>query len=233
MEAVNRLINRIDTLSMRERGMVFAGLIAAIYFSFDLFLYQPLATMEKQLENAIILDNAELATLNTTLQQLLAGDPAILQERHRQEVQQLRQELQQLDQELRSATANLVTPQQMADLLQVVLGQTSGLRLLRVTSLGSTPVIFDDEIPVTGSEGNNQPDGEEATDMGISRAYRHGLRVEFQGTYFTTLDYLKTLEGLESNFFWDTIDYQVNEYPEATAVLTLYTMGLDQKWIGI
>ena len=44
---------------------------------------------------------------------------------------------------------------------------------------------------------------------------------------------MKTLEGLEWKFFWDTIDYQVGEYPISSIAITVFTISSNEHWIGL
>ena len=229
MEVLRKLQTAIDNLSLRERGIVLGGIIIVTYFLFDLFLYQPVAANQKQLRNQVEQNNILLSSMVAQYSKLSMTSSGDLLQRDRQAIQGLRVELQKLDDELRRSTSNLVRPGQMADVLQQVLGRTEGLNLRRVTSLGSSPLL-----PPSAPGDRNQPGrtaGEPET--AAASAYRHGLVLEFDGTFFSTLEYMKNLEQLEWKFFWDKIEYNVSEYPEAVGTLSIYTISLDKNWIGI
>ncbi|MCI0590119.1 MAG: MSHA biogenesis protein MshJ, partial [Gammaproteobacteria bacterium] len=67
----------------------------------------------------------------------------------------------------------------------------------------------------------------------LQTAYMHGLRMEFEGGYLDTLDYLRKLEALPWAFFWDSVDFKVEKYPKALGSITVYTLSLDANWIGV
>lgn len=235
METLRLLRNRIDELSLRERGILLGGIILIIYFLFDTFVMQPLAISQKNIQNNIVRINSDVVALNVRMQQTIAASPANQRQKEMQDVQRLRQEKNSLDQELQQATANLVTPQQMTRLLQRVLEQTDGLHLKKVTSLGSSPLVLQDKQgsgpgkKATALDRDNQVSNENF----INTVYKHGLQIEFEGNFFATLDYLKKLEQLEWKFIWDDIKFEVTEYPEATTILSLYTISLNRNWIGV
>lgn len=234
MKALRILQAKIDNLDLRERGLVLCGALLLMYFVFESLVLQPLEVKQKKAQNALLQKNGEIIVLNSQLQQTLTASKDSKEERSKREVQRLRQELATLDQALNSATADLVTPQQMAKLLQNVLGQTDGLRLIKVTSLGSTPLLLNGDKDKSGKSPQQKTVPEPGAETtAASTAYKHGLRIEFQGNFFTTMDYLRKLEGLEWKFFWDELDYKVIDYPDATGSLSLYTISLDKNWIGV
>lgn len=235
MAALDTLLGRVDDLSLRERGIVLGGIILVIYFLVDTMVFQPLNTNQKQVQNQITRTNAEISALNVRLGQLLTSSSSAQEEQKKARIQQLRNELSRLDLDLQQTTANLVTPQQMTRLLQMVLAQTDGLHLRKVTGLGSSPLVLGNES-ATGPSPDSPVEAETGASTAqpaVTSAYKHGLQIEFDGNFFSTLDYLKKLEELEWNFFWDKIEFEVSEYPDATVILTLYTISLDKNWIGV
>ena len=60
----------------------------------------------------------------------------------------------------------------------------------------------------------------------VSDIGRYELRLELEGSYLGTLRYLRALEALPWKFFWESVDYEVIEYPLARVTLQIYTLGL-------
>ena len=48
-----------------------------------------------------------------------------------------------------------------------------------------------------------------------------------------TVNYLKSLESLPWRFSWDSVDYQVKQYPVAETTLRLYTLSFEENWLGL
>ena len=131
---------------------------------------------------------------------------------------------------LEVSTQNLVSPQEMPKVLESVLHKTGGLTLISLKSLGVAPLIVAKETEDT--ESAIEPE-QKLTADNIDNAYKHRLRIEFVGDYFTTLDYLRSLEELEWGFFWDNFEYKVTEYPDARAAIEIFTLSLREEWIGV
>ena len=140
-------------------------------------------------------------------QQALLRDP---NQPLRDEQQQLRAELQRLDSDLKDRTLDLIPAEHMPALLEQMLARSGRLRLVSLTALAPKPLM-------TGTE--------------ESMLFQHGLRLRLQGRYFDILQYLRALEGLPEHFYWRRLDYQVEQYPEASVELELYTLSGSKEFI--
>ena len=140
------------------------------------------------------------------------------------EIQALLSSLKQQEQDL---TVEFIRPQQMAGVLRDMLGAENGLVLTRLESLGAAPLF-----PPPEEEEKVSPvdEGKKLTKAGI---YKHGMRVVFEGDYFKTLVYLQALEAMPWRLYWDSVEYQVLEYPRARVAITVHTLSLDEGWIGV
>ena len=54
-----------------------------------------------------------------------------------------------------------------------------------------------------------------------------------RGTYLDMLRYMAQLETIPMQVFWGKARLEVEEYPQATLTLTLYTLSLDKKWLNL
>ena len=233
MEYLNNIAEKINNLSLRERSMVFIGLIAVIFTLWDSFLITPLANEQKKVLAEINKKNAERMVLVTQVQESLQKNNKDPDAANIAKLKLLRSRLIDVQAELESSTKNLVSPNEMPKILETVLHKTSGLTLNNLKSLGVKPLVAK-ETKEDSSDKNELVDDEtELTADNIDNAYKHGLRIEFKGDYLTTLDYLKQLEELEWGFFWDGFELNVSEYPNASAYIEIFTLSLKEEWIGV
>lgn len=58
------------------------------------------------------------------------------------------------------------------------------------------------------------------------KLYKKTIRITFRGKYFGVINYLKELEKLSWQLYWDDLDYKVNQYPEATVELKLHILSI-------
>jgi MSHA biogenesis protein MshJ len=218
---IQALATKFEALSLREKVLVLASMATAVIIGWYLLLSEPLYLKTKQdQQQAETLDKA-VTELNKQLQNLqrrLHEDP------HRelkQRIAQLDEQIQRLDVELRDKFHGLIEPRQMASVLESVLQQHKDLVLVRVQSLEAVPLI---------TQGEDSAKAEAAPQVEV---YRHGMQVEFEGSYLATLDYLKTLEALPWEFYWDSVELDVKAYPRARIVITVHTLSLRDAWIGV
>lgn len=223
------LAARIDALTLRERAFIMAGLLAVTYFAWTGFHVQPMERQRLQMKTRQEQLSAEIAGLNATAQALLAQARTDPNEVFRSELESLKLQLAQLNNELAGTTDHLVPPQQMARMLQAVLQGIQDLRLERVLSLGSSPLVPEVQAAATAARGKAVgPPGPESS----GKVYKHGVRLTLQGSYFGVLDFMRKLETLEWKFFWDSVEFRIVDYPDAVVEITLYTISLEPVWIG-
>lgn len=236
LERLKKQIARIDELSLRERAVILAAMLTLLFLGWYAYLIEPLKLTEKTLVSELDKKRGQLQTLNdqfTLMSDKQKQDPnAIARER----LQKLREEQKQLTEELRGATANLVAPELMPEVLRSMLKSAEGLTLISMRGLGSTPLFqapadakpAKPGAPAAPAEAEDAPKSPGVLDS----AYKHGVQMEFSGDFFATLEYLKRLEALEWKFFWDSVTFDVQDYPQAMTTVRVFTLSLDKHWIG-
>ena len=223
---------KIDDLSLRERGAVFFCTLVVIYFLWDLFLMQPLQIAEKRTNSQLQQKQAEQFALNAELLQLNVNKQSDPNKADKEKLQVLKRQLAETEVEVEESTQHLISPKQMAVMLEAVLLKVKGLELLEIKGLGSTPIV-EVKAPVEGQKNTEEVKTEIGPASVVKNAYKHGLRIVFQGDYMSTLEYIQELEGLGWGFFWESLDLEVKEYPDSIVSITVYTLSLNKNWIGV
>ena len=204
------LATRVLAMSPRERLLIALTGIALLLMPGYSLLLEPTwlgwhAEQQSSQELAQAIAQSQLE--NQSRQQALLRDP---NQPLRDERQQLQTELLRLDGELKERTLDLIPAEHMPALLEQMLARSGRLRLVSLTALAPKPLM-------TGTE--------------ESMLFQHGLRLRLQGRYFDILQYLRALEGLPEHFYWRRLDYQVEQYPEASVELELYTLSGSKEFI--
>ena len=216
-----KLLQRFASLSLRERWLVIIALVAVAYQAADLLILEHQFGEIDRLNRQVAQDNAAMVRLNSELKMLsqtALDDP---NKRLRRQIEDSRIEMQRLQARLQEAAAELISPQDMARLLEQILVQQEQLTMLRLETLDVQPLL---------NRNPDEPDGMGEMQAGL---HRHGFALEFSGGYLATLNYLQALERLPWRFFWDSVDYEVMEYPQSIVRLKLYTLSLSEDWIGV
>ena len=213
------LIEKFDALNERERLAVMLLSVVAIVIVFLELILSPLNQQYDIADKQIISLQTQTKQLETQIAKLKAKknrDPDI---QDKQKIKLLSEQISNLDIRLKEKMHGLIEPKQMAKVLEVVLAQNTDLKLQRVQSLGAKPLT-----PLKAKE------SEAAEPLGI---YQHGMQIEFKGSYLSTLKYLKALDELPWDFYWDVLDLKVNKYPVSTIVITVHTLSFHEGWIGV
>ncbi|MGU3814904.1 type II secretion system protein GspM [Vibrio diabolicus] len=208
------LEERFGEMSAREKVLIaLCGLVVVIILLFTLVLEPKLNEIisnERQLSN-LKQANQKIEIDTLRIQAQLKKDPNAEIDRA---ISNLLTESQHLSMQLAEIIEHLITPSQMAELLENVLEQQSGIHLLSLQTLPSEPITEDKEASQ------------------YSGYYVHPVRMELTGDYFSIANYLNKLESLPASYYWRSFSYKVEEYPKAKLVLEVYTLGSREEFIG-
>ncbi|HHF3199117.1 TPA: type II secretion system protein GspM [Vibrio diabolicus] len=208
------LEERFGEMSAREKVLIaLCGLVVVIMLLFTLILEPKLNEIisnERQLSN-LKQANQKIEIDTLRIQAQLKKDPNAEIDRA---ISNLLTESQHLSMQLAEIIEHLITPSQMAELLENVLEQQSGIHLLSLQTLPSEPITEDKEASQ------------------YSGYYVHPVRMELTGDYFSIANYLNKLESLPASYYWRSFSYKVEEYPKAKLVLEVYTLGSREEFIG-
>ena len=220
-----QLNKRYFALSLRERALVAISLLVAIGVIWNLLLITPMLTANDTTQT-------QLAAIQTSVKTLQQQQQSLLLKQQQDPLRELKDRLRQVNQHLDTVNAQLkdklhglIAPQQMAKVLESVLQQHHELKLVKLQSLPAAPLVT--ETRPTSKDQNEQAKKKTA------EVYRHGLQLEFEGSYLATLAYLKALQALPWEFYWDEVRLQVDKYPMAKVTIVVHTLSLTEGWIGV
>ena len=200
-------IDRIDALELRERVLLLAATVAVLFLSVDSLGLQPTLKAQQVTEERISELEMKLGALRQQAMLLsYKTDEDPLADRYSSR-DALMAELAELDAHIVDQLGALVEPAQAAELLEQMLTRHRGLK---ITSLRASAEPLD-QVPGTTSH--------------AGKLGRYQLDLVLEGGYLDLMHYLEALESMRWKFFWQTVDFQVSEYPHAISRLQLYTLG--------
>lgn len=233
-----KLAAKVDALSLRERVMAFGASAALVIFLlFSLFL-NPLFTKQKLLNETMATDQQMIAGIDAEILLKISGNGVDPDARDRKELERLHQELTRLTNTLRMAQGGLVPPERIVFLLERLLKQQPRLRLVSLKTLPSAPVAG--AAPKAGAAStalSATPPAAGTPPAPVLKSapllYRHGVEVVLRGGYIDMVNYMEALETMPTHVFWGDAKLEVEQYPNASLRLTLFTLSLDDKWISL
>jgi len=207
------LLERFNSLTAREKIMFLATVLVLVWGAWDKWLYQPIKTSQNQLTTQLSSIKLQISVQQQAARQIEALGKIDPNQENKNKLTGVKEKLVKMKAQLGVGEKQFVPPHLMAKVLHDMLKKNNGLKLLKLETLPVT----------TLSEPN----------LDKSWIYQHGLSVTLSGNYFNTLNYLKSLESLPWRFNWDTIDYQVKQYPIAETTLLVYTLSFEENWLGL
>lgn len=208
------VINAYEAFSNREQKIVLSTLIVALLMVGYLFVIEPIAIANSEIadsEKKLIKSNSSLSQQIDNTRNNKVQDPNIML---RDELHRLLKKSDDLQNKINSLTKALVAPRQMVSLLEKVLIQDKQLKLI---SLKNLP---EEAMSMAGMEGEEL-------------IYRHVFEIELEATYDSALAYLKRLDDLPWQLFWQELEYESTEYPKGKLNIQIYTLSMSREVLGV
>jgi len=227
LDALIQLQEKIDARVIRERGLIF---LTALAFVFMLWNFVVQSSIDKKTqETRAQLD--QLATQRTTMQtQIAAATQSLLNDPDKQkkaQITQLQADISGLEKQLQSVSQNLIKADQLPQALQEVLEKTSQLTLLEVKTLPARELQF---VAVNATN-NSQP--EPVSEDASPGVFQHVVELRVSGSYSQVVQLLVALERLPWRFYWQDLNYSVDQYPNAEVILRVYTLSSEEGLFGV
>ncbi len=233
------LVTKIDSLSLRERVMVFMMATVVLVAVLNATVIDPLYAKQKLLSFQANQYQAQMAAIQTEIQQKIQAhqfDPDMANQIRLKEV---KLKATKMNTDLMEMQKGLVSPDKMAALLEDILKRNGSLHLVSLKTLPGSNLseskAREEQSDVDGNAGGAAPVAQknEPKKPVDSPVFKHGVEIVVQGGYLDLLKYMTELEAMPWQLFWGKVNLNVEEYPRATLTLTLYTLSLDKKWLNI
>lgn len=203
---------------LREQAIIATLTYVVIYLVWESTFFNPVLMERQHLQANITNLNQQIVTLQNQITEIIntATQKQALVGEEEQEKQSLFKRAELLNENLSLFTSELVTPDQMAEVLTNILRDESGLTLINLKSLPA-------EI-LAETSGDDAKNGQ--------TLFKRGVIIRLEGDYNSTYNYLKRLEDLNWRIFWDEIDYDVIDHPRAEIIIKFHVLSRELGWIG-
>lgn len=206
-----------------EKFIIAGVLIAGLVLSYLTFVSDPLQAEVAVLQQQLTTTNSRLATMRTREEQAERRSQEDPNRAARERLEVVLRELNAAQAQVNALAGSMVSPVVMNRLLTDVLDNQTGLRLLSVQNRPPQRLGEAQATTTTGQTAARQ----------IQRIYRHGLTLEFEGDFLSTLQYLVYLENLSENFYWDSLIFSPIVWPTTRITLDIHTLSLEESFIGV
>jgi MSHA biogenesis protein MshJ len=231
-----RMVLRIDALSLRERAIIFAMAALVLITLLNTVLLEPQFAKQKLLSERITQEQAQIAGIQAEIQQKVRSQAIDPDAAERMRLQALKQRSAQMQDAMRDVQKGLVSPDKMSELLESILKQNGKLRLVSLKTLpvaGLNELVSESKTAGEKTAAATASPAKQESQPAAGYVYRHGVEVMVQGGYLDMMNYMAALEAMPWQLFWGRAKLSVDEYPKATLTLTLFTLSLDKAWLNI
>ncbi|OGT37837.1 MAG: hypothetical protein A3F12_02040 [Gammaproteobacteria bacterium RIFCSPHIGHO2_12_FULL_38_14] len=195
---LSQFSTRFNKINERNRLIMVIALILLIFFLWLFLCYLPLARIIKKNTEAINIVQKSVLALSSlyTQYQSTIRSPTLKAE---QKIQALEIKLANLQQHPLLVKKLVTTSDDLQSVMHAVSTMDATMSLNQIQSLSTTSVGASKKIPLSNQK----------------------ILVEFTGNYFETIRYLDYLENLPWYLSFDSLEYQVDAYPNAKVTLIL------------
>lgn len=219
------LTNKIDSMSLRERALIFAAVAFVLVALIKSLFLDPLLAEQKKLSGKIAEQQATMTELQAKVDASLQAKSEVEKSPLHHRLEEAKQQLAEGDAYMQSRRDRLVEPEKMPALLEQVLNQDGRLQLVNLQTMPVTPLI--EKVVVAHAGDSNAPA------VLDKQVYKHGVKLTVRGRYLDLLQYLAEIERMPTQMFWGKAEMKVEQYPDVVLTLTIYTLSLDKTWLQI
>lgn len=232
LKSFKDLADRIDALSLRERGLIFGGILAVLFVVAFNMIFAPMRAEQASLEKAITVKFEQTAKLQADAKRMseeLVQDPNAA---NRARVADLKTVLAASEAEVAAVTRGMVSPKDMTRMVEQILATNRAVQVVRVENLPPLSLLDPPADPAKPPPAGASPAPPPAPAGGIG-LYRHGMSVQVKGNYLDIIRVLRSMEGLPWKVFWGEVSVKTGKYPQSHATVVIYTLNQNRAWIGI
>lgn len=218
-----------EKTTAREKSIVLVTIITTLLLLGYLLIIEPLIIsnsklLEQQQEVADI-NSALLLKIESTKNRKLEDPNSKL----KLEFERLRQQSEEYEKDINLLTKALVAPRQMVSLLESVMTEDKKLKLVSLRNLPEVALSVDGKYlsEIIKTEDHDEGESSEAL------IYKHAFEIELEATYGSALAYLKRLDDLQWQLFWQDLRYETTTYPRGMLKIKIYTLSMSKEVLGV
>lgn len=226
--AIQQLMEKIDSRVMRERVLIFITSLAVMFLLWNFLLQGHFDKERKALDLDAQKIAAERATLEARISEVtlaMASDPAIGKNT---EIAGLNKRIVEVETQLSGLSQGLISSSQLPRALEEVLQKTSAINVLQVRTLPASELRLAAKVETSSIAASTTNDEEGGTGV-----YKHAVLIRVSGSYSQLIQLMREIESLQWKFYWESLDYQVTQYPEAVIDIRVFTLSSEEGLFGV
>tara|TARA_B100001094_G_scaffold332865_2_gene406966 strand:- start:3390 stop:4130 length:741 start_codon:yes stop_codon:yes gene_type:complete len=149
------------------------------------------------------------------------------------------EELALLEKDINLKIRRMAAAHHLNAVVQKILNHSTELSLEKLNSLKPLPLRSNDVSKIqsapneTNNTGQDESRAEEEEPSIQSEPYsdiiQNGLQVSLTGKYLTILQFIKHIEQIDEQIFWNKFEYKVSKHPHAQVFLDIYSLSINKE----
>lgn len=210
------LAERVNALSLRERGLLFLAILAAVFLLWDWAAMSPINERQTRTQDELEQVRDRVTSLNESIQSMVQQrqrDPDAELTARRDTLQE---EVATLENRISELHSGVSSPDRAVRVLTSLLADRPDLSVISLENLPSTPLV-----------------GTELANGGQVGIFVHRVRLVVESDFGGILDYMSLIENLPEGVYWESLKLEVPEWPRNRVEMVLYSLALNDGWLGI
>jgi MSHA biogenesis protein MshJ len=228
----DRCASWVDDHGLEQRGAIFAGLLLVLGAFFYLLALEPAASAQRAAESQLETDMATIRKLEKEITRTAGTTVKDPDAENRIRMKRLTDETREVELAIEANKNDLVSPEQIASMLEAVLNRQSGLRLVSLAKLPVRGLDGFDAAPAAPSVPTQQQLAPQSTSPD-QLVFMQGMQITVEGSYQNLVGYVQQLESLPIRLVWGNMSLAAREYPTSALTLEVYTLSLEKKWLNL
>lgn len=216
---LRQLDKKFATLSRRERWIIALIAAALLVAVLQLLIVDVLSQKQQKRKQELEQLSTQMERMQQDIKILTFALQVGPDREERQRIIDLELDINRVRTRLMGELDKLVAAEQVPNLMKEMLVLE---RKVKLVSLKNLPV----EKLVEQKRSKNQI-------RGRSGLYKHSFEMVVRGRYLDVYQFLMKVQNASWQFFWDEMDYKVNNFPLAEVKFVVSTLSTNEAWIGL
>lgn len=202
---------QVNLLSRRERVAVFVMAVVVVVFVWDLFVFEAHSRWLKQNAKRVAIEQKQLTLFQTEDKRIKEAVKDVRNLAHIKNISALKREMNKMNVEMLSYRKKVISAKQVAKVIYAVLKDIKDVELQAFMTTNNTEDGLSEEKKAL-----------EVKNLSVVPKFYY---LTLKGRYGAVYQYLQRIEKLGWQFYWDSFDYQVRQYPNAVVMVKFHTLS--------
>lgn len=214
----------LENYALRERIEILATSIALLLAVWYFLVYQPEMAWIAEKNQQIAKLKMEVAEAIKKRQVILTLASSESIKKLEEDYKNLQYQMSKLDKKKASYQLQYISKKEITEVLYAMLNNVEGVSIDKLTSIRPeiTQPLTSTASKLPAKEEKKLPPPPLVTE--VKDEQNHYL-LQLRGNYFNIMFYLRSLEQLKWQLYWDKLNYTVTIYPEALVNIEFYTLS--------